>query len=899
MVLVLQPGADQQKTLEELIEAQHNPESPEYQRWLTPEEFGARFGVSDDDLRQVSGWLEQHGFEVEPPSPSRRFLVFSGSAGQVSEAFGTDMRQYSVGGERHIANATDPEIPLALANVVEGVASLHDFHSRPLHRPIGNPAAPAWTAGTGTHYVTPADFAAIYNLAPVYAASTDGTGQSIAVIGRTNINLSDVQLFRRQFGLPVNDPSIVLNGPDPGIVSQDEMGEAALDVQWAGATAPKANVQLVVSGSTRTSDGVALSAQYAVSKNLAPVITVSFGLCEAALGTAGNQFWHSLWQQAAAQGITVLVSSGDSGAAGCDGASSAKGTGGAAVNGLCSSPYSTCVGGTQFADTANPSLYWAATNSTGYRSALGYIPETVWNESGSVAGGSGLWSTGGGRSILYAKPSWQTGPGVPADGVRDVPDVSLTASAHDAYLVVMNGSIYAVAGTSAAAPALAGILGLVAQRSGARLGNANPAFYTLAAKQASGGSAVFHDITTGNNTVPGVAGAAAGTGYDLATGLGSVDAGQLVSHWGEGSTAASTFQLSAPATLTLSQGKSATVTIQATASGGFSSAITLSASGQPTGLTASFSPTSLAAGSGSSTLTLTATTAVTVASYNVVVSAKSGSITRTATIAVSVIPASCPVAINPATVSAVTAGASYSATVTTPKGCPWQASSGQSWIGITTGQSGTGPGTLQIKVAANPNAAARTGSVVIGSSALTVNQAAAPVTYSLAPASAQIGAAAGSGSFTVTVNSPTATWKAVSGSTWLTITSSASGTGSGVVAFAATANTSTAARTGTITVAGLVFKVTQSGRSCTYSLGSIGLASKPPVVVMSIPVLTGAGCTWTASSNATWLPVVNGASGAGNGTVTLNASANTTGAARTATVKVAGISLTVTQSAAK
>ncbi len=183
----------------------------------------------------------------------------------------------------------------------------------------------------------------------------------MAVAGRSNLKLSDVQSFRSQFGLAVNNPTVVLNGPDPGVIAGGEQGEATLDVEWSGATAPKASVQFVVSASTNTSDGVALSSQYIVSHNLAPVMTLSFGSCEAAMGSSGNQFWNSLWQQAAAEGMTVFVSAGDSGAAGCSDPSSATATGGDGVNGLCSSPYSTCVGGTQFSDTANPGAYWSAT----------------------------------------------------------------------------------------------------------------------------------------------------------------------------------------------------------------------------------------------------------------------------------------------------------------------------------------------------------------------------------------------------------------------------------------------------------------------------------------------------------------------------------------------------------
>ena len=236
---------------------------------------------------------------------------------------------------------------------------MHDFHAAPMHRAAGpktrGQAAPAWLGGNGNDYLAPADFATIYDVGPLYISSIDGTGQSIAIVGRTNINIADVQTFRSLLGLPANNPTIVLNGPNPGILPGGEEGEAVLDVEWSGAVARKAAIRLVVSKSTNSSDGVTLSAQYIVNKNLAPIVSASFSECELAMGAAGSQFWNGLWQQAAAQGMTVLISSGDSGAAGCDADSADMATNPQSVNGLCSSPFSTCVGLTEFsADTANP-----------------------------------------------------------------------------------------------------------------------------------------------------------------------------------------------------------------------------------------------------------------------------------------------------------------------------------------------------------------------------------------------------------------------------------------------------------------------------------------------------------------------------------------------------------------
>jgi len=638
MILTLRIDAAREKALDQLIAEQQNPHSPRYHQWLTPEKFAQEFGVSEHDLAQIVGWLRGHGMEVEEIARGRRSLLFSGTVEQVEAAFHTAMRAYNVGGEVHYANATDPEIPRALAGVVGGVVALHDFRSKPAHTAVKPIPVPQANMSNGAHYLAPADFATIYDVAPLYQNSINGTGQSVAVVARCNIHISDVSTFRSFFGLTANNPTIVVNGTDPGIVSNGEETEADLDAEWAGAIAQNAAVQFVVSASTNTSDGVMLSAQYIVNNNLAPVMTLSFGLCESAQGAAGNSFINSLWQQAAAQGISVLVAAGDNGAAGCDASSANTATQGLAVNGLCSTPYDVCVGGTEFNDSSNPSAYWSAQNGTGLGSAVGYIPETVWNESGAVPGGSQLWAGSGGVSTIYAKPTWQAGAGVPADGMRDVPDVSLTAAGHDGYLIYQNGGLGAVGGTSAATPSLASLLALAVQKTGGRLGNPDAMFYSLAASQASGGPAVFHDTTTGNNSVPGVTGFSAGVGYDEASGLGSVDAAQLINNWGGTSSPSLQVSLSSP-TISMADGASAGVTVTVGVSGGFSSAVVLSATGLPAGVTAAFSPATLTApGSGTSALALSAGSQVAAGSYPVTVTANGGSVTQNTTLTLTVTP---------------------------------------------------------------------------------------------------------------------------------------------------------------------------------------------------------------------------------------------------------------------
>ena len=898
MILLLKPDQAQQSALEALLEAQQDPQSPEYQHWLTPEEFGRRFGVAERDVQQIVEWLSSHGFQVETPDASRRQIIFSGTASQVQTAFHTQVRIYNVSGQRHYANAQDPQIPEALAEVVAGVVSLHDFHSQPAHQTAGRvaAAAPEFTSGS-SHYMAPADFATIYDVAGLYSLSINGTGQKVAIAGRSNLNLSDVQTFRSLFGLPVNNPTVVLNGSNPGVIAGGEQGEATLDVEWSGATAPQASVQFVVSASTNVSDGIALSSQYIVSNNLAPVMSLSFGSCEAAQGTSGNQFWNGLWQQAAAQGITVLVSAGDSGAAGCDDPSSASATGGAGVNALCSSPYSTCVGGTQFSDTTNPGAYWSATSkATTYASALSYIPEAVWNQSGTAAGGSQLWAGGGGASQVYTKPSWQTGPGVPSDGHRDVPDLSLAASTHDGYLVALNGQFYSYGGTSAPTPSLAGLMTLAVQKAGARLGNANPTLYALAAKQASGGPAVFHDVTSGNNSVPGQTGFSAAAGYDRATGLGSVDALVMVNNWGGATTPTPSLQLSSGASsLSFTQGLSGTVTLNVTVGGGFNSAVTLSASGLPTGVTASFTPASLVApGSGASSLKLSSTVSTTPGAYNLSIKAVGGGLAQTLPLSLTIQP-NCSYSLNPTSANVAAAGVSSSFSVTTQNGCSWSAATSTNWITLAAGSSGSGNGKVNYSVVANSTTSARTGSITVAGATMAISQAAATATHSLNPTSASLIAGGGTGSIALSLIPSSTTWTATSNVSWITITSAKSGTGSATVNYLVAAN-SGVARTGTLTIAGLTFTVNQAGITCNYQVAVGPITAVKQGFTGYVSVTTSPSCQWTATATAPWLTITSGASSVGNGKATFLAASNTSSSSRTGSLIVAGYTINLTES---
>ncbi len=637
VIVPLRIRADRRAALDRLLAEQQDPSSPGFHRWLTPVEFGARFGAASEDVAAVSQWLRSHGMVVEDVAKSGLWINCSGTAADVEAAFGTEMRDFLVDGELHHANAGDPSLPAALAEIADVPVSLHDFASRPAGRFLQSYTE----MSNGAHWLSPADFATIYDVQPLHAAGINGSGQSVAVVARTNIVIDDVVWFRYQFHLPAYRPTIVLNGVDPGVVVPQQL-EADLDVEWAGATAPYADIRVVVSKSTSATDGVDLSAQYAVDNNVAPVMTTSFGSCEATLGASKNAFYASLWAQAAAQGITSVVASGDSGAAGCDAPSGNAGTG-LGVNGLASTPSNVSVGGTGFDDGENPGAYWSSRNdATTLASALSYIPESAWNESAVLASGEGLWATGGGASSLYAKPAWQAAPGVPADAARDVPDIALAAAAKNTYIVVSQrathpDTYFGAAGTSAGTPAFAGVMALIAQLAGGPQGNVNPRLYAIAAAQyGAGGPAVFHDVVRGDNSVPGTAGYACAVGYDQATGLGSLDVTALAVNWFPGG--GPDFALAAgPPSLTVLRSQWADAQVSLNLSGFFTGSVALSAAGLPDDMGVVFATQALGAGGPSSTrMTIVASDSTPPGTYAVTVSGLSGDRVRTCTMTVTV-----------------------------------------------------------------------------------------------------------------------------------------------------------------------------------------------------------------------------------------------------------------------
>jgi subtilase family serine protease len=622
--LVFAPSSSQQAALQKLLQDQQDPNSPEYHKWITPEQFADAYGLSAAQVETVRSWLTSAGIAVREVAPSRNRISFDATAAQAQSLFNVEIRRYSVNGELHYANSAEPSVPQTLSGLVVGIRGLNDFLLKPRsvrsRRQIPAPLNPHFTSSiSGNHFVAPDDFATIYDVKALYNSGIDGTGQKLAVAGQTDIKLTDIEAFRTAAGLAKNDPQIIVDGADPGTKTAD-MTEADLDVEWSGGVAKGATIIYV------NSSNVINSFDYAITNNLAPVLAMSYGDCEAHYTASDVQAMATMAQQANAQGMTITASSGDSGGADCESATSTTATTGLSVDVPASIPYVTGIGGTEFVEGSNTSQYWSATNNSSNGSALSYIPEEAWND---TASDKVLSASGGGASTIFVKPSWQTGRGVPSDGERDVPDVSLSASPdHDGYLICSNGScvtgfrdatnnLTVVGGTSAGSPSFAGIVALLNQKvGGGGQGNVNPTLYALATSSPS----AFHDVTTGNNIVPCTAGSkncingslgySAGPGYDQVTGLGSVDAFNLASDWQSsvsGVTPAD-FQLSAsPAAVTISGTSSASAKLTVAPVNSFSGTVALSCV-VPAAITCSVSPAGITA-SGTSTVTFSVVSA--------------------------------------------------------------------------------------------------------------------------------------------------------------------------------------------------------------------------------------------------------------------------------------------------
>ncbi|QHN03261.1 peptidase S53 [Granulicella sp. WH15] len=613
--IVFSRSAAQEADLQALIAAQQNPSSPLYHKWLTPDQFAARFGMADADIAKVQSWLQQQGFAVDRVSRSRNRISFSGSVAQVEAAFGTELHYYKSGTETHFAPASDVSVPAALAGTVQTVTNLSDFRPKP-HVKIRQPQVqPRFTSSqSGNYYLTPKDVATIYDINAAYHAGFTGAGQSIAIVGQSFVETSDITNFQSAAGLTPKAPTLVLMpGTGASAVSSGDEVESDLDLEYASSIATGANIYFVYTGNSGNA-GVFDALGYAIDNKIAPILSISYGDCETDLGSSDYNSLNSVFAQATAQGQTIISAAGDDGSADCaenTNLTTAQRTA-LAVDFPASSQYVTGMGGTEFpasaVATTNNTYFSAQGSSDTISSALKYIPEQVWNDSSpanATSTGNGLSSGGGGVSTLTSRPSWQAGiAGIPSGTARLVPDISLDASpANAGYLYCSsdtnatgvtgscsngfrdssNTSLTVAGGTSFDAPIFAGMLAIINQsKNSSGQGLINPTLYTLAASSSTYATA-FHDITSGSNacapgatydlpttpastltcTAAGSAGYSAGTGYDEASGLGSIDLYNLLTAWPTSSAstlAASTTTLSA-ATTTPASGASDTITI--------------------------------------------------------------------------------------------------------------------------------------------------------------------------------------------------------------------------------------------------------------------------------------------------------------------------------------------------
>jgi subtilase family serine protease len=707
MLLVLRRSPEQDAAAAAYSASLSDPSSPNFHHWLTASQQGEKFGPAQADIETIKSWLLNHGFTVDEVSKSRLTIRFSGNAAQVETAFHTQIHNLNVKGESHVANMSDPQIPSALTPVVVGVQALHNFFPRPLHKlgaqvrhnaqtgkwervsalPAATPKVPAIRGAGSTTLVAPQfntggttsgaaniedvgpyDLATIYNILPLWNASSpiDGTGQTIAIVGISDINPADITTFRSAFGLPAyasatgSTPGFSVIHPNtaPGDCSAgtssciNDLIESSLDVEWSGAIAKNASIVLVASspgtGTDYTADPIYVGANYIIENNTANIMNVSYGECELGLGTAGNAGWNALWQTAYTAGIAAFVSTGDEGSASCDAGGDDGGTNvpygaqfGLSVSGVASTPYDTAVGGTDLNWSwinNGQTTYWNTSNSTTtLASAKGYMPEAPWNDSctnpfvvSSLNSGNSLnltatqWcddigtevytfgsnedfvlslvDTDGGSGGVsactvndgatvascsggYATPSWQSGvTGTSSLTHRSIPDVSFFASngfSGSAYVIcVSNPAVgscsYSAAseplgeeigGTSVSSPIMAGVMALINQKTGQSQGNPNALLYKIAAKETysscssesvplTGSTCSFNDVDTGTIAMPcdvgspnctgtdvyGVlSGYSAAAGYDMATGLGSLNVTNVVNAFAAAAAPAVTF----------------------------------------------------------------------------------------------------------------------------------------------------------------------------------------------------------------------------------------------------------------------------------------------------------------------------------------------------------------------
>jgi regulation of enolase protein 1 (concanavalin A-like superfamily) len=975
MLLQLKRSPEQEAALQQFIDELHTKDSANFHHWLTAQEFGERFGLAKTDLDTVTAWLESHGLRVNVVYPSGMLIDFSGTAAQVRKAFQTEIHYLNVKGEKHVGNISDPRIPAALAPVVAGIVSLHDFRPHTMHHLHKAHTEFTFTdaAGNPNYAVVPADLATIYNLNPLFSAGISGQGQTIVLIEDTDVfSASDWSTFRSTFGLsgytsatfsqvhpaPPSGPN---NCGAPGAFAPND-AEAILDAEWASASAPSAAIEMAACADTSTTFGGLIAMQNLINASTPPpIISISYGQCETVNGVAANAAYNSTYQQAVAEGVSVFVAAGDSGAAGCDN-SVPEATHGIAANAFASTPYNVAVGGTDFSDTYSGTngTYWSSSNTPAFGSAISYVPEIPWNDScagallsayvgysptygstslcndplyGSffattVAGGGGPsgCATGtpstsdvvSGTCQGWPKPSWQSVLGNPNDGVRDTPDVSLFAAdglwshyyifcwsdtAHQGAVCGADPSAWSGAGgTSFASPIMAGIQALINQKAGGPQGNPAPVYYQLAAAEygSAGSSAcnsdhgnavastcIFYDVTSGDMDVdctgPNcyLAGGSVGVlstsntsfapaygtniGWDFATGIGTINATNLVNNWPSG-TPQPGFTLSAsPATLAIVQGTSGFSAITVTPRNGFSGSVTFSASGLPSGVTASFSSNPDPA---STTLTLGAGATAAIGTFTATITGTSGSLSSTVTVSLTVNPAGdYSLSASPSSLTLVQGTSGTTAITVTPQG-GFNANVSLSASGLPSGVTASfnpssTAGTSALTLAASSTAATGTVTVTVSGASgglshttavsLTVTQ---PPNYTLSASPNSLTIAQGaSGASSITVSPQ----NGFNGSVSL----SASGLPNGVTASfnpSSTANTSTLTLTASSTATTGTVAVTITGTS--------GNLTKTTTLSLTVQFVSTLPSVWSDGDIGS--VGVAGSAGFANGTFTVS-----------------------------
>ena len=837
MLLELRRSPERELAAKQFVDSLTDRASANFHQWTTAAEYGRRFGAAPDDIATVSNWLRSHGFTVNGVKANNMAIDFSGTAGQVSEALHTDIHHLEIAGKRYFANMRDPQIPAALAPAVAGVVSLSNLAPESMLVP-----RPQYTITGNAYSLVPGDLATIYNLNAAFAAGYTGRGQTIVLVEDTDLynGTADWEGFRKTFGLdryPNGSLTQVHPAPatggtactDPGINNDDI--EAALDVEWASAAAPDAAIVMASCADTTNFGGfIALENLLDNGGALPSVVSISYGEPETATGTALNSYINTLYQTAAAAGVSVFVSSGDATAAGFETDAAIFGIN---VSGWASTPYNVAVGGTDFGDTAanSASAYWNATNGIYYDSAKSYVPEIPWNNScgssvianyfgyGTSYGPAGLcsayplWAStiggAGGPSACatgapnldlavsgtcagYAKPAWQNVFGNPSDGVRDVPDLSLFASngLFWGHYYVLCFSAWSsctgepsnwagVGGTSASSPIMAGIQAVINQALGVtNVGNPNPVYYQIAQNEFS--------TASGRAACNSTAGPASDCSF-----------------------------------IDITLGDSVT-----TCAGAFNCYLDDEPLGVMSTSTTSFEPAypatagwDFATGIGS------------VNAYSLL----------NAFVA-SVAPIGVPSA--PVLVSPANSGTGILPTVS----LSWNASAGATSYDVYFGTSqkpALVASTTDINYAPGPLAAAATYYWAVdarndlGASVSTAWSFTTSCIAALNPSSIGVGVAGGSGTIPVTATAG-CQWAAASNAAWITITSGASGSGNGAAAYSVAANTGDE-RNGTITVAGQTLLVTQGG---IYPIISTLAGGSMPVTPalgtsLSIPVLYG------------------------------------------------------------